>query len=80
MSRRYTKADLEKIVTTQLENLNAVHDLLSIMKHQNELLEQANKKLKDEISDFNKKVYPNFPADRVKIEQEFPWPIHDPSF
>jgi N-acetylglutamate synthase-like GNAT family acetyltransferase len=58
MSRRYTKADLEQIVSTQLENLNAVHDLLSIMKLQNELLERANKKLKDEISDFKVKMYP----------------------
>jgi hypothetical protein len=37
MSSRYTKADFEKIVFFQLENLNAMHDLLSIMKHQNEL-------------------------------------------
>ncbi|MEM9681334.1 MAG: hypothetical protein AAF901_13510 [Bacteroidota bacterium] len=58
MSRKYTKADLEEIVYTQLENLNAMHDLLSIMKHQNELLENANRKLKDEISDFKKKQYP----------------------
>ena len=42
------------------ENLNAMHDLLSIMKHQNELLNNANKKLKDEISEFKDKyvVYP----------------------
>lgn len=58
MTRRYTKADLEQIVFTQLENLNAMHDLLSIMKLQNELLERANKKLKDEISDFKVKMYP----------------------
>jgi hypothetical protein len=60
MSRRYTKSDLEQIVAVQLENLNAMHDLLSIMKHQNELLNNANKKLKDEISDFKSKyvVYP----------------------
>lgn len=58
--RRYTKADLEQIVYSQLENLNAIHDLLSIMKHQNELIENANKKLKDEITDFKKtiKTYP----------------------
>lgn len=55
MSRRYTKDDLEQIVYTQLENLNAMHDLLSIMKHQNELLNSANKKLKDEISEFKEK-------------------------
>ncbi|MCT4601347.1 MAG: hypothetical protein N4A59_00410 [Marinifilum sp.] len=54
MSSRYTKADLEKIVFLQLENLNAMH-VLSIMKHQNELLNNANKKLKDEVSEFKEK-------------------------
>ncbi len=53
---KYTKADLERIVHTQLENLNAIHDLLKIMKLQNELIENANKKLKDEITDFKKRV------------------------
>lgn len=46
--RAYTKADLEQIVLTQLENLNAMNDLLRIMKVQNELLDQVNRKLKDE--------------------------------
>ncbi len=55
--RRYTKADLEQIVYTQLDNLNAMHDLLRIMKAQNELLENANKKLSREISDFKMKCY-----------------------
>ncbi|MEM9276668.1 MAG: hypothetical protein AAGA80_27570 [Cyanobacteria bacterium P01_F01_bin.143] len=55
--RRYTKAELEEIVFTQLDNLNAVHDLLKIMKTQNELLENANKKLKDEVSDFKVRYY-----------------------
>lgn len=58
MNRRYTKADLEQIVAVQLENLNAMHDLLSIMKNQNELLISANKKLTDEITDFKQKIYP----------------------
>ncbi|UOB16182.1 hypothetical protein [Abyssalbus ytuae] len=58
MSKRYTKADLEQIVYAQLDNLNGMHDLLSIMKHQNELLNSANKKLKDEITDFKQKLYP----------------------
>lgn len=57
MSRRYTKSDLEEIISVQLENLNAMHDLLSIMKHQNELLKSANKKLKDEITGFKQKAY-----------------------
>ncbi len=55
--RNYTKADLEELVSCQLENLNAMHDLLSIMKVQNELLHNANKKLKDEISEFKEKHY-----------------------
>lgn len=59
MSRRYTKAVLEQIVSVQLDNLNAMHDLLSIMKHQNELLYSADKKLKDEISDFKEKQHVN---------------------
>ncbi|MEP0266287.1 hypothetical protein [Dokdonia sp.] len=53
---RYTKADLEQVVYTQLDNLNAIHDLLRVMKLQNELIENANKKLKDEIIDFKKRV------------------------
>ena len=58
MSKRYTKADLEEIVSVQLENLHAVHDLLGIMKFQNELIQKTNKKLKDEISAFKQKQYP----------------------
>ena len=34
-----------------------MHDLLRIMKAQNELLENANKKLSREISDFKMKCY-----------------------
>ncbi len=55
MTKRCTKTDLGKIVFTQLENLNAMHDLLSIMEYQNKLLHQANKKLKDKIDAFEKK-------------------------
>lgn len=53
---RYTKADLEQIIGVQLENLNAIHDLLAIMKLQNELIKNANIKLRDEIDEFKKKV------------------------
>jgi len=58
--KTYTKADLEKIVAMQLENLEAMHDLLTIMKVQNDLLYNTNKKLKDEISEFKERqqVYP----------------------
>ena len=57
---QYTKADLEELVSCQLENLNAMHDLLSIMKVQNELLHNTNKKLKEEIAEFKGKqfIYP----------------------
>lgn len=54
-ARTYTKADLEELVYCQLENLNAMNDLISIMKFQNELLENANKKLKEEISGFKER-------------------------
>ncbi len=53
MKKRYTKADLEKIVYTQLENLDAMHDLLKIMKVQNDLLERMNKRLSFEMSEVN---------------------------
>lgn len=58
--RKYTKADLEEIVACQLENLNAMHDLLRIMKVQNELLTNLNVKLSDEISEFKERqvMYP----------------------
>ncbi|AXP81745.1 hypothetical protein CJ739_2673 [Mariniflexile rhizosphaerae] len=52
MSTRYTKAHLEEIVFKQLENLNAMHDLIGIMKFQNNLLQNLNKTLKDEIGEF----------------------------
>ena len=52
MSTRYTKADLEQIVFKQLENLNAMHDLIGIMKFQNNLLQNLNKTLKEEIGEF----------------------------
>ena len=57
--KQYTKADLEKIVMVQFENLNAIHDLLSIMKVQNELLHNANKRLRDETTDAKIKQYPH---------------------
>ncbi|CAI2765624.1 hypothetical protein ACHRVW_13495 [Flavobacterium collinsii] len=48
----YTKLQLEELIHSQLENLNAMNDLISIMRHQNDLLKNANKKLKEEITDF----------------------------
>ncbi|WP_299108260.1 hypothetical protein [uncultured Tenacibaculum sp.] len=60
----YTKVDLERIVYAQLENLHAMNDLLSIIKQQNELLEKANKKLKDEILEVKQKMYPPIKKER----------------
>lgn len=50
--KRYTKADLQELVYAQLKNLNAMHDLISLMKTQNELLNKANIKLQNEIDNF----------------------------
>ena len=52
MSKRYTKADLEQIVYKQLDNLNAMHDLLRIMKVQNDLIQNINQTLREEIGQF----------------------------
>lgn len=57
----YTKAQLEQIVYSQLENLDAMNNLLRIMKLQNELLDKANMKLKDEISEF-KQTFVKYPT------------------
>ena len=60
MSKRYTKADLEEIVYKQLENLNAMHDLLGIMKFQNDLIKNINQTLREEIGQFKEQpvMYP----------------------
>jgi hypothetical protein len=67
-ARTYTKADLEELVYCQLENLNAMHDLIGIMKFQKELLENANKKLKEEITDF-KEHHVKYPTRRNRSSQ-----------
>ena len=60
MSKRYTKADLEEIVYKQLDNLNAMHDLLRIMKVQNDLIQNINQTLREEIGQFKEQqvMYP----------------------
>ena len=52
MRKRYTKAQLEEIDFAPLENLNAKHDLLSILKFQNNLILKIKTLLKQEISEF----------------------------
>lgn len=63
MSKRYTKADLEGIVYRQLENLNAMHDLLSIMKIQNDLIQNINQTLREEIGQFKEQQF-KYPTSR----------------
>ncbi len=53
----YTKEHLERIVLTQLENLDAMHDYMIIVKKQTELVARMNEKLEAELSDIKRKVY-----------------------
>ncbi len=52
----YTKEHLERIVLTQLENLDVMHDYMIIIKKQTELVERMNKKLEAELSEVKEKV------------------------
>jgi hypothetical protein len=61
MRKGYSKNDLERLVMTQLENLNAQGEYIRLIKEQNELLLKYNQKLKDELSD--------------KLEEPKPYPI-----
>lgn len=65
MSKRYTKADLEEIVSKQLENLDAMHDLLRIMKLQNDLIQNINQTLRKEIGQFKDQQI-NYPTRRTR--------------
>lgn len=65
MSKRYTKAELEEIVYKQLENLNAMHDLLSILKFQNDLIQNINRTLREEVGQF-KEDQVMYPKRRIR--------------
>lgn len=65
LQRAYTKSQLEALIFSQLENLNEMNDLISMMCHQNELLKKANKKLKEEITDF-KECQIKYPTGRKR--------------
>ncbi|MBL6446664.1 hypothetical protein JMN32_10100 [Fulvivirga sp. 29W222] len=41
MDRKYSQEEINQLLSLQLENLNATHNLLSLMKLQNELLVQV---------------------------------------
>lgn len=58
---KYKRADLEKIILIQLENLNVQGEHIRLIKEQNELLLKYNHKLIDKLSD--------------KLEEPVPYPI-----
>jgi len=58
---KYNKADLERIVITQLENLNAQGEHIRLIKEQNSLLLNYNHKLVEKLSD--------------KVKEPIPYPI-----
>lgn len=62
---KYRKADLERIVMVQLENLNAQGEHIELIKEQNELLVKYNHKLIDELSDKTKEPKP-YPVPKRK--------------
>lgn len=55
---KYTKEHLEQIVFTQLENLEAMGDMLKLIREQNELIKKYNIVLGEEIEGLYKKVKP----------------------
>jgi hypothetical protein len=52
------KTELEKIILTQVENLNAQGEHIRLIKEQNELLLKHNHKLMSELSDKTKEPTP----------------------
>ena len=53
----YTWDKLEEIIMTQLDNLDAMNDLICVMKEQTDLITRMNKKLRTELDEVNRKVY-----------------------
>jgi hypothetical protein len=58
---RYTKSDLEKLISVQLQNLNTQAEHIRLIKEQNEILVKYNHKLIEELSE--------------KLEEPKPYPI-----
>lgn len=46
-TKKYSKAELEEVIYLQFENLNAIHDLLKVLKLQNGLIEKITKKINE---------------------------------
>lgn len=47
----YTKPQLERIIAVQLDHIDALQDLLSLVKEQNTLIAKVNERLRRELSD-----------------------------
>jgi regulator of replication initiation timing len=47
----YTKPQLERIIAVQLEHIDALQDLLSLVKEQNTLIAKINERLRRKLSD-----------------------------
>ncbi|MFC0186629.1 hypothetical protein [Pseudarcicella hirudinis] len=56
---------MEEFIYSQLEDLNAMNNLISIMHHQNDLLKKVNKKLKEEITAFKERQM-KYPAGKKR--------------
>ena len=52
----YTKTDLENIIGVQLQNLEALQELVGLIQQQNTLLEKANQKLAAETSEVKQQL------------------------
>ncbi|MBO0355229.1 hypothetical protein J0656_14485 [Muricauda ruestringensis] len=52
MSKRFTKSDLEQIISLQQESLEAMQKVLGGLRNQNDRLERSNQKLRKRISEY----------------------------
>jgi len=52
MSKRFTKSDLEQIISLQQESLEALQKVLGGLRNQNDRLERSNQKLRKRIFEY----------------------------
>ncbi|MBO0328933.1 hypothetical protein [[Muricauda] lutisoli] len=52
MSKKFTKSDMEQIISLQQESLQALQKALGNLRHQNERLERSNQKLRKRIAEY----------------------------
>ena len=66
---KYRKSDMEIIILTQLENLNALGEHIRLIKEQNSLLLKYNHKLIEQLSDKDKEPKP-YPITKKKNHEK----------